>query len=792
MFRLLGLGLLAIAAFRLSPGKLLAQGEEGAKPAATEDAADKTDDLARQPISTANDELGDLLRKWWEEGTAAGNVGDWYDNRDRGHSDLRMGPYPQLSRIEYSKAELDRRADWAAARVVRPHVTFGNSSTSAPVTGGGSNPRHYYVAPRGLELLAAQYRGANVYIYPEHRDHDPGHNGLGDGYGDLYPINTPYLIISQGSSGSDQPFMRALPTTLAALRPEVKRQLVEKGLLAPTLQLLLRSTGRQLEHPLDYLTGRAHPTVFEGPWVDPLAMAKAAHAIRLESLPPLVKLRVVEEEETVAGRDFFDPAPGERLADTESAIGRLFRGKNRLKQMTVSAEDSLDVNDRPLAFTWVVLRGDPQSVRIAPLDDAGARARIEVAFPNRRPVAPGGIASNRVDVGVFAHNGAGFSPPAFISFYAFDSEARKYDDEGRVREIGYGMRDVHIEVKDWPGLMRLAAEDTPAARVLPLSDVARKTLAASADEYARLDKQFSNADQAQQEADKAWRDAQAALREARAELDEAKTGGDAEKQKAAGELTADRQAAVTAAGETRSAAQKARQQAEQARTGFLRQDRPQIGGSFESLVHDAIEQRLDDPQFAQKHREAMEATLGEDRAKSLLDAEWKELVDYGLGALDEKMNFTYTPLLEGQDGQPAWTDYERMLIRRANLRFLSVLLPAEMVSGRFVENYVDPRLTTPKNWRDVFHYHENGRLLGWSRYSPEGKTEFNVHGELVLERDDAGRCTKARTVDYSLELASRAPLRFKPLVQKPGSEVLTYKYDGADDFVGRVVERVKD
>jgi len=75
--------------------------------------------------------------------------------------------------------------------------------------------------------------------YPEHRDHDVGLNGDGGGYGDVYPTNTPYLIASQGSSGSDQPFMRAIPFTLAAFRPEVKKKLVETGLLMPTIQMIL-------------------------------------------------------------------------------------------------------------------------------------------------------------------------------------------------------------------------------------------------------------------------------------------------------------------------------------------------------------------------------------------------------------------------------------------------------------------------------------------------------------------------------------------------------------------------
>src|SRR5262249_25434394 len=160
-------------------------------------------------------------------------------------------------------------------------------STSAPPQMSGSNPRTYYCARDGLEILQSHYLKSNLYIYPEHRDHDPGHNGVGDGYGDLYPTNTPYLLISQGSSGSDQPFMRALPFTAAAFRPEGKKKLGEPGLLMPPTQMILRSSNRQLRDPKEYLTGKAHPTVFEGSHVDALKMVQLAHDVRLDSIPPL-------------------------------------------------------------------------------------------------------------------------------------------------------------------------------------------------------------------------------------------------------------------------------------------------------------------------------------------------------------------------------------------------------------------------------------------------------------------------------------------------------------------------
>ena len=38
-------------------------------------------ELRKKPITTAKDEVGEVLAKWWQEGVAAGNVGDYFDNR---------------------------------------------------------------------------------------------------------------------------------------------------------------------------------------------------------------------------------------------------------------------------------------------------------------------------------------------------------------------------------------------------------------------------------------------------------------------------------------------------------------------------------------------------------------------------------------------------------------------------------------------------------------------------------------------------------------------------------------
>jgi hypothetical protein len=80
----LGVLVLAFAALAaLAAGVSLAGEVEKPKPAP-----------AAKPITTSKGPLGDLLRKWSAEGAAAGNDGDWYDNRDRGHSGLRHRSVP--------------------------------------------------------------------------------------------------------------------------------------------------------------------------------------------------------------------------------------------------------------------------------------------------------------------------------------------------------------------------------------------------------------------------------------------------------------------------------------------------------------------------------------------------------------------------------------------------------------------------------------------------------------------------------------------------------------------------
>jgi hypothetical protein len=309
-------------------------------------------------------------------------------------------------------------------------ITLGNSSTA--VTGSWqwrSMPRLAFSTRGGPALLFAQYQSNHLYVYPEHRDHDA------DFLGDVYPANTPYLLISQGSSGSDQAFLHAMAATMAAFRPEVKTALASRGALMPALQMILRRTYRGEKGTGlagSYFSGEAHPTVFNAAGLDVPAMVRLAHDMAPDALPPVVRLRVLEESQLLPGLD--DAANGpEALFDTPGAIARVHRTLAFSRRMVVSARESVDFQGRPLQFHWSVLRGNPKLISLQPLDSQASVVEVRVGWHERRPVREGAsLMSNRVDLGVFVSNGVHDSAPALVTTYFPATAKRTYDENQRI------------------------------------------------------------------------------------------------------------------------------------------------------------------------------------------------------------------------------------------------------------------------------------------------------------------------------------------------------------------------
>lgn len=346
-----------------------------------------------------------------------------YDNRDRDHSTLPSSRFPNLTFLRYAPDLVSGAVDYGlAGPVLIPALVFGNSSTA--MTSGlhaRSLVRHVMTAPGGPARAYRDYVSNSLYMYPEHRDHDVV---------DLYPANWPYTTISQGSSGSDHPFMEAIAMTLAAFPADTRAALEESGLIAPTVQMIMRRNLKGVRSQANYLSAIAHPTVFSSHLLQPERMIGQAAAMRPDDIPPIVRLKVVDEDfAQSAGLAGLD----EHLFTTPSAIARIWRSFAWERQMVVSAESTVDPNGQALRFDWVLLRGDPTRVRIEPIGPGGKIARIIVNWHNAFVVPPRnsadgqGLETSRVDIGVFAWNGRSDSAPAIISISFPTHQARTYE-----------------------------------------------------------------------------------------------------------------------------------------------------------------------------------------------------------------------------------------------------------------------------------------------------------------------------------------------------------------------------
>lgn len=374
-----------------------------------------------------SDDVGRLLRRAAAQGQAQGFAGILYDNRDRGHSTLAADRFPRLTRLAYGADLRAQGFDYGlAGAVFLPAIVFGNSSTA--ITSGSfprSLPRLAMTWPDRPNTTARLYRNNHLYVYPEHRDHDAV---------DRFPANWPYMIVSQGSSGSDRVFLEAIAATLAAFRPDTFDALRRARLVAPTVQMILRRNLAGVNRAEEYFTGIAHPVVIAGDRVRPGRMVGQAAAMAPDAIPPLVRLRV--EDET-----FRDEAGlalrSERLFDTPQGIARLWRDVTGVKEMVVSTAGTIDPNGRDLTFRWVLLQGDPDRVTITPLDPAGRTVRIQIRWHDPWTVpariegesAPGTRRLSRVDIAVFAENGATPSAPAFVTVDFPAHQVRRYGPE---------------------------------------------------------------------------------------------------------------------------------------------------------------------------------------------------------------------------------------------------------------------------------------------------------------------------------------------------------------------------
>lgn len=377
---------------------------------------------------------GELIRKWVEEGTAAGNVGDLYDNHDRGHSRLETHFFSGLTPTRYSADAMENGADVGASlfySFTRPAI--GNSSM-ANVSGPFWSSCARKLQNEFPGLLFSQYQSGTMYVYPQHEDYLPSK------FGDVFPMRTPYLYISPGSSWTDKPILASMATALAALRPEVKEYLFHRGHLAPAIRYLLHASQTNVINHADYLKPEAHPVVFDGNAVDTLKLANLAHSLSTNRLFKIsIRTQKDDSMNLRAGRDF--PAFfTETTYGTPYAISKIWRGVPYSRTTHYEAGFFKSGSFRDDTYDrchWIILQGDKSKISIKKLSDNGGKVEITVDYHKPNFDTPYDIKSSRVDIMCVAEKNGEYSAPSFISYYFPPNEIRTFDENNRPLSIDY-------------------------------------------------------------------------------------------------------------------------------------------------------------------------------------------------------------------------------------------------------------------------------------------------------------------------------------------------------------------
>lgn len=400
-----------------------------------------------------NSRAARLLRRLTTNEPVNGHHGVVYDNRDRGHSTLQPNTFPGLARLRYA-ADLGDGDYGLATRFRLPATVIGNSSTA--VTSGArprSLPRLAMTTDGVPRNIYSLYVNNQLYVYPEHRDHDAV---------DLFPANWPLNITVQGSSGSDKPVLEALLLAIAALDPETFGFLEDHGLVAPTLQMLLRRNLRGVSGAASYLSPAAHPTVFDPEALRPERMVSHASTLTAQDVAPMVRLSVQNETFSL-NAGLLERS--ELLFDTPVAISRLWRGLEGRKRMRITAAQTRDPLGRELRFHWVLMRGDPEKVHIrTSIDLSVADIMIDWHDAYSQQTGTRQIETSRIDIAVFAEVEDAISAPSFISINFPTHQRRVYSNADR--------SDPQLISIDYDAASRMAVFDPALFWTAPWTDSA--------------------------------------------------------------------------------------------------------------------------------------------------------------------------------------------------------------------------------------------------------------------------------------------------------------------------------
>lgn len=333
------------------------------------------------------------------------HTGELYMNRDGGHSMLAVTNYPGLTLVKLDQEGRSKGMDLDFPNMIFPYPAYGNASR------GWTQGPYWRSLPRALMTIEARrmktmqklYLSNQIWVFPSVNDCNTATNW----YGDVFASQSPYWIVSDGISWSDQYYLKAALAVSAAMRSDVKADAVKRAIFAPTVMTIIRKSLKTVKSDGDYLTAAAHPTAFPPNGLDMDRLKKLACELKSSSIPPLAAIAQV-----VPGKGAGETAWPELTYASLCSWAWVLRTDANERVFTIKAAGAAE-------FAFAAVHGNPGAAKVVKTAPDTAvvtldRTKMDV--------------TNRVDIAVFGRNpGTDWGAPGYVSFAVVDSKA-KYSD----------------------------------------------------------------------------------------------------------------------------------------------------------------------------------------------------------------------------------------------------------------------------------------------------------------------------------------------------------------------------
>ena len=329
----------------------------------------------------------------------------WYENRDGWHANYG-GAFENTIQTSNNETAWGINLNESYAN----GIVISNSSTAkGPDEDYGSNTRIPDNGKIWWYLIRELWKSGVIQFFPEHADYDSL---------DWFKLNQPYVLTTQGSSGSEANEVDRCRKIVSALKPEVRRWLIDKKRVGDVVSYLLRSN--QYSGYLDPLSHRVVVDTSDATQED----INLAASITLDTIPPSLKINVISD--SLQGNDTQEIWDSHTVR-TDEVVGFIRRTNAQIRTIVVELEAN-----KLCQLHWIKSQG----VSAITYDNPEkTRATITIPLQGNFDVAkPDGsiIESNRVELIAVAHDGTHYSSPVFVTEY-FPPETRV--ERKRMNEI---------------------------------------------------------------------------------------------------------------------------------------------------------------------------------------------------------------------------------------------------------------------------------------------------------------------------------------------------------------------